>query len=59
MTKLIKGTFLETDPSIKQIILKLNDTRNFLIEDINDGSLFIESEREEEIREYAKSMLSK
>lgn len=42
MVKTIKGTLLKCDPSVKQIILRLDREHSFIIEDIDDTTLFID-----------------
>lgn len=41
MVKAIKGKLIETEPSIKEVILLLGENENFIIEDINDTAVFV------------------
>jgi TFIIH basal transcription factor complex TTD-A subunit len=43
MVKAVKGVLLECDSTVKQIVLNLNKRGNFVIEDLDDTHLFIES----------------
>lgn len=43
MVKAIKGTFIETEPSIKEVILTIGEKNQFIIENINDTMVFINS----------------
>ncbi|KCZ76179.1 hypothetical protein H311_01692 [Anncaliia algerae PRA109] len=49
MVKAIKGCLIETDPSVKEIILMLTTEENVIIEDINDRMLFIDSNYKDNI----------
>jgi TFIIH basal transcription factor complex TTD-A subunit len=43
MVKAVKGVLLECDSTVKQIVLNLNKRENFVIEDLDETHLFIES----------------
>lgn len=43
MVKAVKGVLLECDSTVKQIVLNLNKRGNFVIEDLDETHLFIES----------------
>lgn len=43
MVKAVKGVLLECDSTVKQIVLNLNKRGNFVIEDLGETHLFIES----------------
>lgn len=56
MVKAIKGTLIETDPSVKEIILSTSE-ENVVIEDINDRMLFIDTAYKEEIIEKVEKIV--
>ncbi|MCJ1237301.1 TFIIH complex subunit tfb5 [Varicellaria rhodocarpa] len=42
MPKAVKGVLVECDPSIKAIILKIDqDKHDFIVEDLDDGTLVV------------------
>lgn len=41
MVRATRGVFLLTEPSIREIILSLNEKQNFVIEQLNDNALFL------------------
>ncbi|KAI9319986.1 TFIIH subunit TTDA/Tfb5 [Dichotomocladium elegans] len=43
MVKAVKGVLLECDPTVKQIVLNLNESGNFVIEDLDETHLFVEA----------------
>ncbi|KAI8974748.1 transcription factor TFIIH complex subunit Tfb5-domain-containing protein [Pilobolus umbonatus] len=43
MVKAVKGVLLECDSTVKQILLNLNKRDNFIVEDLDETHLFIES----------------
>lgn len=43
MVRATKGTFILTEPSLKEIILLINEKENFVIEELNDNGLFIKT----------------
>lgn len=43
MVRATKGTFISTEPSLKEIILQINERENFVIEELNDNGLFVKS----------------
>ncbi|EIJ88430.1 TFIIH basal transcription factor complex TTD-A subunit [Nematocida parisii] len=58
MVKAIKGALIECDPSIKQIIIRLNRESNFIIQEIDDNTLFIDNKYIRRIEEETERMLS-
>ncbi|KAI9146504.1 TFIIH subunit TTDA/Tfb5 [Paraphysoderma sedebokerense] len=42
MVKAVKGVLVTCDPTVKQIILHLNEQYKFIIEDLDDEHLFID-----------------
>lgn len=58
MVKAIRGTLVECDPSVKQIILKLNRQYSIIIHDIDDGTLFIDSAYLSMVREESVKVLN-
>ncbi|KAI5187246.1 TFIIH basal transcription factor complex TTD-A subunit [Nematocida sp. AWRm78] len=58
MVKAIKGALIECDPSIKQIIIRLNRENNFIIQEIDDNTLFIDNKYIRRIEEETERMLS-
>lgn len=57
MVKAIKGIFVKTEPSIKEIIMKVADPSD-IIEDINDYSLFLNPSSLEEIKLKVEKILN-
>lgn len=43
MVKAVTGVLLECDTTVKQIVLNLNKTSNFVIEDLDETHLFIDA----------------
>lgn len=50
MVKAVKGVLLECDSTVKQIVLNLNKRENFVIEDLDETHLFIESTWVEQLK---------
>lgn len=60
MVKAIKGCLIETEPSIKEVILRFGENENFVIEEIDDMHLFVLQDSIKKIKEnVAKIMGSK
>ncbi|RVD92923.1 TFIIH basal transcription factor complex TTD-A subunit [Tubulinosema ratisbonensis] len=57
MVKAVKGTLIETDPSVKEIIQMFTAEENVVIEDINDRMLFIDTAYKEAITEKVEKIL--
>ncbi|KAM0679162.1 TFIIH complex subunit tfb5 [Binucleata daphniae] len=56
MVKMIRGTLIRTEPSLKEIILSgRNDT---VIEDVSDTLIFVKSETVNETKGYVERMLA-
>ncbi|KAI5192194.1 TFIIH basal transcription factor complex TTD-A subunit [Nematocida minor] len=58
MVKAIKGALLECDPSVKQIIIRLNREHNFIIQEIDDNTLFVDVKYLKKIEEETERMLN-
>lgn len=58
MVKAVKGCLIECDPSIKQIISKLDRQHNFIIYDIDDTTLFVDPAHLGTIEEETKKVLN-
>jgi len=58
MVRSIKGTLIQTEPSIKEVILKLGESENFIIEDINDNAVFITQEAAVNIKERVHKIMA-
>lgn len=58
MVKAIKGCFIDTEPSIKEIIVKLGENEKFIIEEIDDNRLFIKQEAAVGIKERVSRIMS-
>lgn len=50
MVKAVKGVLLECDPTVKQIVLNLNERGNFVIEDLDETHLFVEASCVQELQ---------
>jgi hypothetical protein len=57
MVKAVKGCLVETEPSIKEIILKLSENEDFLIEEIDDCRIFIKQEAAVKIKERISKIM--
>lgn len=58
MVKAVKGCFIETEPSIKEVILKLGENENFIIEEIDDNRVFIKQEGSVGLKERISKIMS-
>lgn len=58
MVKATKGYFLRTEPSVKEVVLKLGESENFVIEDINDTCVFITPEGASGIKDRVELIMS-
>lgn len=58
MVKAIKGALIECDPSVKQIIIRLNREHNFIIQDIDENTLFVDIKYLKKIEEETEKMLN-
>lgn len=58
MVKAVKGSLVETEPSIKEVILKLGENGNFVIEEIDDCRIFITQEAAAGIKERVSKIMS-
>lgn len=58
MAKAAKGCLIETEPSIKEVILKLGENENFIIEEIDDNTLFITQDAAKNIKDRVAKIMS-
>lgn len=58
MVKAIKGALVSCDTSIKQIILRLSRNINFVIQDIDENTLFVDQKHLARIEEETNKMLN-
>lgn len=58
MVKAVRGCLVKTEPSIREIILKIGEDENFVIEDINDEMLFVDSSCRDTLKEKVDRILS-
>lgn len=58
MVKAVRGCLVKTEPSIREIILKISESENFIIEDINDETLFIDPSFKERLKENVDKVLA-
>ncbi|KHN68982.1 subunit Tfb5 of transcription factor TFIIH complex [Ordospora colligata] len=58
MVNATKGYFLRTEPSVKEVVLKLGESENFVIEDINETSVFITPEAASDIKERVELIMN-
>lgn len=57
MVKAIRGCLVKTEPSIKEIIMKIGENENFIIEDINDRMLFVDPRCKEGLKDKVDKVL--
>lgn len=57
MVKILKGTLINCDPAVKEIILLLDTKEHFVIEDLDANHLFVDSERLAWIKEQINQKL--
>lgn len=58
MVKAVKGCLVETEPSIKEIVLKLGENENFVIEEIDDNRIFIKQEAAVNIKDRVAKIMA-
>ncbi|KAH9387261.1 TFIIH basal transcription factor complex TTD-A subunit [Nematocida major] len=58
MVKAIKGVLIECDPSVKQIVMRLNREHNFIIQEIDDTTLFIDAKYLKKVEDETEKMLN-
>ncbi|KAI8325937.1 nucleotide excision repair TFIIH subunit [Martensiomyces pterosporus] len=58
MVKAVKGTLIECDQAAREVLLKLNSTDKFIIEDLDSTHLFINSTHLERIREALDELMN-
>ncbi|KAF9082619.1 hypothetical protein BGX29_001860 [Mortierella sp. GBA35] len=58
MVKAVKGTLIECDTSVKQIIIGLNEKLQFIIEDLDDTHVYIETTYVEQLRHDIDQILN-
>lgn len=59
MVRAIKGVLITTDPPVKQLILVMNEERNFLIQDLDETHLLVSADSVEMIKEQLEEELEK
>jgi len=63
MVKVVKGTLIECDPTMKQFLLYLDDIRElgekFVLEDLDDTHLFIDSTFVDKLKEKIDDLMEK
>ncbi|CAI2171879.1 16085_t:CDS:2 [Funneliformis geosporum] len=57
MVKALKGVILKCDSTVKQVINKLNERKQFIIEDLDDTHLFIDAKAVEEVKIEVEKLL--
>lgn len=58
MVKAIKGTLIETEASIKEVVLALGEAEHFVIEDIDDNHIFITRNASQNIKERVNKVMT-
>lgn len=58
MVKATRGCLIETEPSIKEVVLKLGENENFIIEEIDDNTVFITQNAARNIKERVNRIMS-
>lgn len=59
MVRCIKGTLIQTEASIREVILSLSEPEDFIIEDIDDNNVFITREAASNIKERVYSVINR
>ncbi|KAI5148915.1 TFIIH basal transcription factor complex TTD-A subunit [Enteropsectra breve] len=57
MVKVAKGTLVQTEPSIKEVISRIGDHDGSVLADINDETIFITREASLSIRESVNKIM--
>ena len=57
MGKAIRGALITCDQAVKTIILDLNSTENFILEDLDETHLFIEHDKVDWLKEHLETVL--
>lgn len=58
MVRATRGTYIKTEPSIREIIKHLHESDNFIIEELNDNALFIQPFKIDDIRKKVDTILN-
>ncbi|KAF9904576.1 hypothetical protein EC991_002565 [Linnemannia zychae] len=58
MVKAVKGTIIECDTSVKQIIIGLNEKYQFIIEDLDDTHVYVDTTYVEQLRHDIDEILN-
>lgn len=58
MVKASRGTFVETEPSIKEVIVSIGEKENFVIDEIDDNRVFITREASLDIKDRISRIMS-
>lgn len=56
MVKMIRGTLIKTEPSLKEIIM--SGRNDAVIEDVNDTAIFVKTENVTDIKIYVEKILA-
>ncbi|CAG8613340.1 1418_t:CDS:2 [Rhizophagus irregularis] len=57
MVKVLKGVIIKCDSTVKQVIYKLNERKQIIIEDLDDTHLFINEKELEEVKIEVEKLL--
>ncbi|KAJ9068157.1 hypothetical protein DSO57_1019878 [Entomophthora muscae] len=57
MTKTYSGAFVMCDPTVKQILLELNERHNFILFDLDDSHLFVKPDMVRYIKNEVQKVL--
>ncbi|CAG8464571.1 9570_t:CDS:2 [Paraglomus brasilianum] len=57
MVKVIKGVLLQCDPTVKQVILNLDERDHFIIEDLDETHVFVEASCVEKVKKSLEDLL--
>ncbi|KAJ2740298.1 hypothetical protein GGI20_005885 [Coemansia sp. BCRC 34301] len=58
MVKAVKGTLIECDPAAREVLLKLNTKDQFIIEDLDNTHLFINSTHLERVQRALDELMN-
>lgn len=58
MVRAVRGVMLEIEPSIHEVLKQLNETNNFIIEDISDTVLFVKAEAASSLKEQVAKVMA-
>ncbi|KAK1348290.1 hypothetical protein LUQ84_002296 [Hamiltosporidium tvaerminnensis] len=58
MVKAVRGCLIKTEPSVKEVILKISETEHYVIEDINETTLFVNYDCLDTLKSRVEKVLS-